>query len=282
MLTDHSIIQLGDTMFKWNYKSQIEHMADFKVAKLEFVINWIGQAGFVFKTAEDAVVCLDPYYSNCLERYEGPSARRMWYNKFKITNFHPDLVLCSHDHLDHTDPETLPLLYAHSDAIFAGPPSSVEHIRRMRMSDERLQELQMGETYRIKDLTYRAVFADHTEDSVGFIFEIEGVKVYFTGDTSLNERLYEQAGVDVLIACVNGKYGNLTMEEAIVLHKKLGSKLLIPMHYDLIPSNTVDINRFVHLCEQEGIHHLIMDVEQHYYFKKTGEQIEVRQQASTF
>ena len=263
-------------MLRWNEKSHIEQIADFKVAKPEFVINWIGQAGFVFKTAEGAIVCLDPYYSNCLERYEGRSTRRMWYNKFKITNFRPGLVLCSHDHLDHTDPETLPLLYAFSDAVFAGPPSSVEHMRRMRMSDERLQELQMGESYRFRDLAYTTVFADHTEDSMGFIFEIEGVKVYFTGDTSLNERLFEQACVDVLIACVNGKYGNLTMEQALVLHKKVGSKLLIPMHYDLIPSNTVDIHRFVHLCEQEGINHLVMDVEQHYYFRKTGEQIEVR------
>ena len=265
-------------MFKWNSESHVERMADFKVNKPEFVINWIGQAGFVIKTAEDAVVCIDPYYSNSVERYDGRPSRRMWYNKFRIANFRPDLVLCSHDHFDHTDPETLPLIHAFSDAVFAGPSSSVEHMRRMRIDEGRLQEIKMGETYRFKDITYTPVFSDHTPDSMGFVFEIEGIKVYFTGDTSLDEVLYEQTGVDVLIACVNGKYGNLTIEQAGALYKRLGANLLIPMHYGLITDNTVDISRFVQHCEQEGIRYLVMDVEQNYYIKRLGEQINARQQ----
>jgi|LSQX01.2.fsa_nt_gb L-ascorbate metabolism protein UlaG (beta-lactamase superfamily) len=265
-------------MFNWDSRSHIEEMADFRVERPEFIINWIGQAGFVFQTAGGAVICIDPYYSNSIERYEGRPARRMWYNKFKIANFRPDLVLCSHDHLDHTDPETLPLIYTYSDAVFAGPPSSISHMRRMRFCNERLLELKIGEKYRFRDVVYTPVFAAHTEDSMGFIFEIEGVKVYFTGDTSLSAPLFEHEGVDVLLACINAKYGNLTIEEAAVLYRRLGAKLLIPMHYGLIPNNTVDVSLFVQHYEEEEIRCLVMDVEQHYYFKKAGEVIEVRKE----
>ena len=141
-------------MFNWDSRSHIEEMADFRVERPEFIINWIGQAGFVFQTAGGAVICIDPYYSNSIERYEGRPARRMWYNKFKIANFRPGLVLCSHDHLDHTDPETLPLIYTYSDAVFAGPPSSISHMRRMRFCNERLLELKIGEKYRFRDVVY--------------------------------------------------------------------------------------------------------------------------------
>ena len=215
-------------MFNWNTPSHLEDIEQYKVEQPEFIINWMGQAGFVFKTSGEALVCVDPYYSNSVERYDGRASRRMWYNKFRIANFRPDLVLCTHDHLDHTDPETLPLIHAFSDAEFAGPKSSVEHMRRMRISKDRLRQLELGKTYTHKDLTYTPVFADHTEDSVGFVFEIEGVKVYLTADTSYNERLFEQEGVDILIACINGKYGNLTIEEAGKLYKKLGASSLSP------------------------------------------------------
>jgi len=257
-------------MFMYEEESHIEKIEDYIVGQGEFILNWIGQAGYVIKTAEDTIVCIDPYYSNSVERYDGRPSRRMWYNRFKIENFHPDLVLCSHDHLDHTDPETLPLIYAFSDAQFYGPPSSYQHMKNMKMSEDRIQESNLNNSYKFKDIEFKTVFANHTKDSMGFIFEINDITLYFTGDTSLDSKLYEYKNnnIDIMISCINGKYNNLNVKEAAKLAKQLEVKLVIPMHYGLVTDNTVNVNTFIDHFNKENIDHLVMDVEKNYYISK--------------
>jgi len=262
-------------MFMHEEESHIEKIEDFNVKKGEFILNWIGQAGFIVKTSEDTIICIDPYYSNSVERYDGRPSRRMWYNRFLIENFHPDLVLCSHDHLDHTDPETLPLIYAFSDADFYGPASSYQHMKKMRMAEDRIKKLELDTTYNFKDVQFKTVFANHTEDSMGFIFEINNITIYLTADTSLDSKLYEYENydIDIMISCINGKYNNLNVKEAAILAQKLDVKLVIPMHYGLVTDNTVDVNTFINHFEKENINQLVMDVEKNYYISKENDKI---------
>ncbi len=262
-------------MFMHEEESHIEKIDDCKVEKDEFILNWIGQAGFVIKTSKDTIVCIDPYYSNSIERYDGRSSRRMWYNRFIIENFKPDLVLCSHDHLDHTDPETLPLIYAFSESQFYGPASSYRHMKNMKMSEDRIKKLKMNEKYSFQDFNFKTVFADHTKDSMGFIIEINNLIIYFTGDTSFNKKLfnYSKNNIDIMISCINGKYGNLDVKEAAILAKKLNVKMVIPMHYGLVTDNTVDVNVFIEHFKQEEIKYLVMDVEKNYYISKSNNDI---------
>ncbi|HLV08985.1 MAG TPA: MBL fold metallo-hydrolase [Halanaerobiales bacterium] len=265
-------------MFMHEKESHVEKIDQFKVNKNEFILNWLGQAGYLIKTPDNALICIDPYYSNSVERYDGRPSRRMWYNRFLIENFHPDLVLCSHDHLDHTDPETLPLIFAFSDAVFYGPESSHQHMKKMQISEDRLQMLELEQEYSFRDIKIKTTFAEHTEDSLGFIFEINNIKLYFTGDTSLNERLfkYKEEDIDIMISCINGKYGNLDVEEAGILARELGVKLLIPMHYGLVTDNTVDVNAFIEHFEKETTDYLVMGVEENYYISKKDNQIITR------
>jgi len=262
-------------MFMHEEESHIEKIEDYEVGQNEFILNWIGQTGYVIKTPEGTIVCIDPYYSNSIERYDGRPSRRMWYNKFIIENFHPDLVLCSHDHLDHTDPETLPLIYAFSDAKFYGPNSSYQHMKNMKMSDDRVKKLNLNNSYKYKDVEFKTVFANHTEDSMGFIFEINDITLYFTGDTSLDSKLYEYKNynIDIMISCINGKYNNLNVSEAAELAERLEVKLVIPMHYGLVTDNTVNVNTFINLFKKENINHLVMDVEKNYYISKNENKI---------
>lgn len=257
-------------MFMFDKKSDINNISITSVKSNEVLINWIGQAGFVIKSSEGTVVCLDPYYSNSVERYDGRSSRRMWQNRFIIENFKPNLVLCSHDHLDHTDPETLPLIYSYSDAIFYGSRSSFQHMKKMKFSDQRLKKLENNREYVYKDIKIKTVYAKHTDDSLGFIFIIDDIKIYFTCDTGLDEKLYKlkDSDIDIMVSCINGKYGNLSIEEALDLYSIIKPGLLIPMHYGLITDNTVNINYFIEKCSNKGVNYLIMDVEKDYFFKK--------------
>lgn len=233
------------------------------------LLNWIGQAGFIFKI-NDTIICLDPYYSNSIERYEGRPSRRMWYNKFIMEEFNPDIVLCSHDHLDHTDPETIPLLNSYSEAEFYGPRSSIEHMENMKINKSRLNVLKEDVEYKFEDFSLKTTFSEHTKDSLGFIFSFNNLKVYFTGDTSLNKQLFKLVDekIDIIISCVNGKYGNLNFQEAIKLAKKLKAKKIIPMHYGLVPDNTIDIDNFVDLCSENNLDLFIPEVEENYLINK--------------
>jgi len=42
-----------------------------------------------------------------------------------------------------------------------------------------------------------AVRAEHTEDSVGYAFDFDGIKVYISGDTKNHEKLVQRAESDV-------------------------------------------------------------------------------------
>lgn len=231
-----------------------------------FSIQWIGQAGFVFILPSQKMLCIDPYYSNSIERYEGSECRRLWYNSFCIEQFKPDFVLCSHDHLDHTDPETLPLIHAYSDAIFYGPKSSIAHMRTMKFEESRMVEISDQSEINLGGCRIVPRRTFHTDDSLGFLIYQGTTTIYFTGDTSFDESLdfLSDLSIDILIACVNGKYGNLTISEACQLALRCKAKLFVPMHYGLIPNNTVSVSEIIQVCGEYEVPLQILDVEQQY------------------
>jgi L-ascorbate metabolism protein UlaG (beta-lactamase superfamily) len=140
-------------------------------------IFWIGQGGFVFKTAEGAIIYADPYLSNSCQ------SPRLVEIPIAPEEVRADLVLMTHDHLDHTDPETLPHIARSSSAVFAGPESSCLHLQELGVPADRTVAMAPGDQRRLAGTLVGAVFARHTEDSVGFVLDFGGPTVYLTGDT---------------------------------------------------------------------------------------------------
>ncbi len=251
-------------------ESGITNLGVAAIEKGQLLIDWIGQAGYVFKTSEGTVVCIDPYLSNSIEKFEGPDTRRLWFPSFALETFRPDIVICTHDHLDHTDPETLPMIAAYSDAIFMGPEESCKHIAAMNVSSDRIRKVEIGQTYEYKDVRIKPTFALHTPGSIGVVLEMEGIKIYFTADTQYDERLLAVCddSPDLLLTCINAKYGNLNAQEACELAMRLKPDLSIPMHYGLIPSNTVPPDEFVARCKKNGIACTVLKTEVNYILSK--------------
>ena len=73
------------------------------------------------------------------------------------------------------------------------------------------------------------------------IVSVDGKKVFEAGDTALRlDRIdeYKSKGpLDVLIAPINGAYGNLNEQECAELSKALSPKLTIPCHYGMFASH---------------------------------------------
>ena len=69
-------------------------------------VTWLGQAGLLFETDGKKII-VDPYLSNSVQKIEPHNARRVAVDE-RFLKIKPDILLLTHNHLDHTDPETLP------------------------------------------------------------------------------------------------------------------------------------------------------------------------------
>ena len=70
--------------------------------------------------------------------------------------------------------------------------------------------------------------------------------MYFSGDTLYHEKLFDIAMYhpDVAFLCINGKLGNMNVEEALTVAEKIGAPINIPNHYDMFASNAEDPHLF--------------------------------------
>src|SRR5205823_5094479 len=112
------------------------------------------------------------------------------------------------------------------------------------------------------DVTADVVFASHGGDAVGYVFHVGGahgtqrpLRVYVTGDSLYDSELISDTtrGVDVLCVCINGRMGNMNHEEAARLAGELGARTVIPMHYGVMPHNTIDPQLFLDALKAQKI-----------------------------
>ena len=80
----------------------------------------------------------------------------------------------------------------------------------------------------------------------GYVFEIEGKRVYHAGDTCLNSEMKiigEIYKPDIAILPIGGHY-TMDIENAIIAAQWLNSEQIIPMHYNTFEAISVDIKDF--------------------------------------
>jgi len=93
----------------------------------------------------------------------------------------------------------------------------------------------------------KATMADHDVDSVGFLIETEGYRLYFSGDTLFTTKsIMANIGMtpDIAFVCINGKLGNMNYFEAASFCRVIGAKYAVPTHYDTIEHNTENPKEF--------------------------------------
>ena len=96
----------------------------------------------------------------------------------------------------------------------------------------------------------------------GYIFDIDGQRVYHAGDTCLNSEMRmigEFYKPDVAILPIGGYY-TMDIEQATVAAQLLGSKTIIPMHYNTFDAIKVDIMDFKSKIENLGKVAQILDI----------------------
>ena len=197
---------------------------------------WLGQAGFIIKNSRGETAVIDPYLSDAVERICG--LKRLMMPVIEGEELDPDYILITHRDEDHLDMDVIPGMMARDPEtkLFA-PGRAYEMCAEAGIREEQLVRFDMGSRAEAGGFVFEAVFADHGDhapESVGFLVETEGQRLYFTGDTSyqIDRMAYACGkGIDILIVPINGEYGNMNGLEAAELAKVCRPKLIIPSHF---------------------------------------------------
>ncbi len=238
--------------------------------RLEVDIRWLGQAGFTVQGSTTTVV-LDPYLSDYCRTVFG--LERTVPAPMTPAQIRADLVLVSHWHEDHLDLDSA-AEFAADGAIFVAPPSCVARLGGRGIPAASVRSIRSGESLALAGVTVTAVPAVHqvpgflTEDAVGYLLEIDGVRIYHSGDTEYHRSLLtaaERGHVDVALLCINGTGGNMNSLEAAALAAQLEPGLTIPMHFGMWspeaygPGATLDPQEFLRTYQQlrpEAVTHI--------------------------
>lgn len=200
-------------------------------------IRWIGQSGYLLSDGKN-VICIDPYLSDVVNRVA--NRPRMVKVPVAPEDLCADAVICTHNHLDHVDTDAIPLMKKENMTFYA--PADCENTLS-ELGVKNYAVFDNGMSYEIGDFKIRAVYSDHTVPSVGVIITHGETSMYFTGDTYYNEKLAKNK-CDILFVCINGKLGNMDVNEAIKLSEKINPKTAVPNHYGMFESNTEDPQKF--------------------------------------
>lgn len=223
----------------------------------------MGQSGYLYDFPGGLTVCIDPYLSHA--KSGGQTRPRLTPIAIPATAIEADLVLTTHDHIDHFDEISLRPLADGPATVFAGPSSCRAHWLAMGLPGERFLRLDQGETLHVAGLRLTAHYAEHssgsTRDAIGVSLEVDGIRIYQTGDSEYTERLADGArGLqpDLLTVPINGRGGNMSAAQAAALTKLVAPRVVIPMHYGMFADNTADPEDFVAACRDAGVTAQIM------------------------
>lgn len=257
----------------------------------QVAIWWLGQSGYAIKSAS-TLFYVDLYLSEHLSnKYKDTNKPhvRMTHAPLRGSDL-PDVkyVFSSHKHSDHLDPGTLPDLFAQNpEAKLILPQANAEHTQSLGIAADGLITTSGDETLQVGPITVHFVPSAHPtfehDDAlgypfVGFVFEVDGVTLYHSGDTLVYDgladrlRLYE---VDLAFLPINGTDArrtelhvppNMNIEEALDLAKAIGQPLIVPHHYDMFTFNTVDVQQFIQAAEAASAPYRVMQCGEKFIF----------------
>jgi L-ascorbate metabolism protein UlaG (beta-lactamase superfamily) len=234
--------------------SLMQEIRTFQVPRDSVGIWWLGQNGFIFKSHEGTLVSTDLYLTNsCAEVYKdaGVNLERRVPVMLAPEELEVDVYTCTHNHMDHTDPETIRRLRNKETAQFVGPQPSCAVYRELGIESGRIVPAWPDCAIEFRDVTVHGTFALPTDatdlNHMGYVFRFgRGPAVYVTGDTDYSELLFAAAKhkPDLAITCINGGFNNLSHFEAAQVMAQIKPRAAIPCHYDMFPDNAADPLQF--------------------------------------
>lgn len=202
---------------------------------------WLGGSGFIFKTSSGAQIWIDPYLSDIVRVMFGVG--RAFPPPINPSEAEPDIVISTHWHEDHLDPEAVPALARRRPtAKFVMSPASMSHAIPLGVPKEQIVALTARQALDLGAVKLNGIVARHeagvpgweVPDAFGVVMDFGGVRVYHSGDTDYDPRIHRAlAGTPLALAtlCINGSVGNMNAHEAALLASHLEARAVMPHHH---------------------------------------------------
>lgn len=246
--------------------------------------------------ARDLILYVDPYLSTYAERVTqgmpNEHVRMMSPPMRPEEVSHADLVLCTHDHADHIDPDGIPVIARTSPgAAFVVPQCARQTMLDFGIAPERIHTLKGDDSLVVKGVRISAIPAKHEQfdkdETNGFpylsyVLELDGVRLLHAGDTIPYDG---QAGklraheVQLAMLPINGRdearhrlkfEGNFTCREAVECAAAIHAETTIPMHYGMFTLNTAEVADFVAEAEAQDLKYKVMTIGERLVYPEGG------------
>lgn len=241
-------------------------LASWRPPRRTIGIVALGQAGFALRSDADLVL-VDPFLSSRPDRLVDAVVDPGSLHGVRA-------VLATHEHEDHLDlPTWTVIAKASPDTVFVVPAPLVPLVTSAGIPGDRVIGARIGVSIQLGAARATAVPARHAvsiEDGyslgdegsreprfVGYVLELDGVRLFHAGDSLADERIVRAAGEhrpDIALVPINGRdperegrgiVGNMSPDEAARVARDLAVAMAIPMHFDAIRGNTGRPDAFV-------------------------------------
>ncbi len=204
-------------------------------------VTFLGQAGLLFEK-DGFKIMIDPYFSNSVERVNPKNYRRIAVSK-EVFEIKPDVMIFTHNHLDHYDPETVEKFITKESNILVLAPKSVwDEVRKFGGSNNYVLFNRHTE-WTENGVKFTAVKAEHSDPTpIGVIIDDGDKKYYITGDTLYNEEIFEDIPEDIyaLFLPINGVGNNMNMTDAARFAKRINAEKTVPIHIGMFDELSAD------------------------------------------
>lgn len=192
-------------------------------------LNWLGHSSFFFHDQQgNKVYFVDPFElkNRILEK--------------------ADLIFITHAHFDHFSQNDIDKVIKKDTTIIA-PPDILAQIHSdsigVEIEDNRKVKVEPNQSYTINNFKFSTIPAynhrpgreekhPRRNNWVGYIFELNGKRVYHAGDTDFTDEMRKLKDLNLDIAMMP-MGGNFTMDvdEMIEAANWIGAKITVPIHY---------------------------------------------------
>jgi L-ascorbate metabolism protein UlaG (beta-lactamase superfamily) len=199
-----------------------------EMRRLTSNIHWLGHDSFRID-GDGIVIYVDPYRLK-----EGPKA---------------DLILITHDHMDHASPEDVARIRKADTVIVTVATAAAKlsgEIRIVKPGDELTVKgvaIKAVPAYNVNKFRSPGVpFHPQAAGYVGYVVTVQGVAIYHAGDSDHIPEM-KDLHPDVALLPVSGTYV-MTAEEAAEAAAAIGPRVAVPMHVGEGIGSLSDARRF--------------------------------------
>src|ERR1700722_15609415 len=154
----------------------MKQIRDYPVDRNSVAMWWLGQSGYIFKSPEGTTVGVDLYLTDSVAKLDvGIDLRRRGPIFLSPEDVQIDVFACSHNHQDHTDPETIRRLRHKDTEWFVGPHPSCKIFQGEGIETGRIVPAWPDCELEFRDLKMTGTFAMPTDTTdlnhMGYVFQ---------------------------------------------------------------------------------------------------------------